>query len=195
MSDAASRDPRPTTTTQTPTSRHPQHADWLLERQLLKKDWPDALKAVRGQLKNALQELPEEGVTEVGSLIKGKRQQLHYFHCKRIMDLLEGAHEGRVKNFCEWLSARFTLPGPSVRLIHIIISRYHSTPSIPPTRPTVGSYTTPLLRAWAAVLKSYERDNVFLGEAAQALVQNGVYTCPGLRRAIAQLEKQIGDGA
>lgn len=45
------------------------------------------------------------------------------------------------------------------------------------------------------MLKSYERDNVFLGEAAQALVQNGVYTCPGLRRGMAQLEKQIGDGA
>ena len=75
-------------------------------------------------------------------------------------------------------------------------STYQHYVTLPhPSHPTVGSYTTPLLRAWAAVLKSYKRDNVFLGEAAQALVQNGVYTCPGLRRAIAQLEKQIGDGA
>ena len=80
--------------------------DWLLERQLLRKDWPDALKAVRGQLESALGELPE-GVAEIGSLIKGKRQQLHYFHCRRVMDLLEGAHEGRLKNFCESRCAIF----------------------------------------------------------------------------------------
>lgn len=45
------------------------------------------------------------------------------------------------------------------------------------------------------MLRAYERDNVYLGEAGRLLVQQGVYTCPGLRRAIAQLEKQIGDGS
>lgn len=73
--------------------------DWLIERKQLPATWQDALKAVRGQLDAALRELPEE-VAEIGSLIKGKRQQLHYQHCKRIMELLEGAQEGRVRNFC-----------------------------------------------------------------------------------------------
>lgn len=75
--------------------------EWLTDRKLLREGkWQDALKAVRAQLEAALQELPE-GVADLGSLLKGKRQQLHYYHCKRIMELLEGAQEGRVRNFCE----------------------------------------------------------------------------------------------
>lgn len=74
--------------------------DWLIERKQLPATWQDALKAVRGQLEAALQELPGDA-TEIGSLIKGKRQQLHYYSCKRIWELLEAAQEGRVRNFCE----------------------------------------------------------------------------------------------
>jgi hypothetical protein len=75
-----------------------------------------------------------------------------------------------------------------------LIRPTHVAPS-PPRPNAVGQYTTPLLRAWGGVLRAYERDNIFLGEAARLLVQNGVYTCPGLRRTIAHLEKQIGDGS
>ncbi len=73
--------------------------DWLVERRLVKPTWQDALKAVRSQLEAALRELPE-GVAEIGSLMKGKSQLLHYYQCKRIMELLEAAQEGRVRNFC-----------------------------------------------------------------------------------------------
>lgn len=34
---------------------------------------------------------------------------------------------------------------------------------------------------------------MFLGEAARLLIQNTTYTCPALKKSIAQYEKQIAD--
>jgi hypothetical protein len=34
---------------------------------------------------------------------------------------------------------------------------------------------------------------VFLGEASRILIQNTTYTCPSLKKSIAQYEKQIQD--
>ena len=129
--------------------------DWLLERGHLKPDWQERLKAVRAKVDHAVAQLP--AVAEAAALLRG--EALHYYHCRRMLELLESAQQasdGRVRN---WF----------------------------------GQYTSATLRGWSAVLHAYERDNLFLGEAARVLVQNAGYTCPALRRAIAQYERQIGD--
>jgi hypothetical protein len=54
-------------------------------------------------------------------------------------------------------------------------------------------YTSKLLRTWSGVLRAYERENVYLGEAARILIQNTTYFCPSLRKTMTQGEKQISD--
>lgn len=56
-----------------------------------------------------------------------------------------------------------------------------------------GMYTSMLLKAWDRVIRAYEKDNVYLGEAARVLIQNTTYACPNLRRRISAYEKQVGD--
>jgi len=54
-------------------------------------------------------------------------------------------------------------------------------------------YTNKLLRSWNVVLKAYEKDNVYLGEAGRILIQNTTYMGPSLKKSIQQYEKQLTD--
>ena len=68
-----------------------------------------------------------------------------------------------------------------------------SEPDAIPVFPYDTQYTSNLLRSWAAVLRAYEKENVYLGEAGRIMIQNATYTCPSLKKSIAQYEKQIDD--
>lgn len=52
-----------------------------------------------------------------------------------------------------------------------------------------GSYSSQRMKDWAAVLKLYEKDNLYMGEAAQILTRNVSYEIPNVRKQISQFEK------
>lgn len=52
-----------------------------------------------------------------------------------------------------------------------------------------GSYTSQRMKDWNQVLKSYEKDNLFIAEAAQLLSRNINYEIPSARKQMTTLEK------
>lgn len=58
------------------------------------------------------------------------------------------------------------------------------------TKNLFGRYGSQRMKDWQDVLRSYEKDNLYLAEAAQILVRNINYEIPGLKKQIAK-EEQI----
>ncbi|CAH0723953.1 unnamed protein product, partial [Brenthis ino] len=58
------------------------------------------------------------------------------------------------------------------------------------TKNLFGRYGSQRMKDWQDVVKSYEKDNLYLAEAAQMLVRNINYEIPGLKKQIAK-EEQI----
>ena len=52
-----------------------------------------------------------------------------------------------------------------------------------------GSYSSQRMKDWIAVMKSYEKDSLFLAEAAQLLARNINYEIPSARKQMTTLEK------
>jgi CDK5 regulatory subunit-associated protein 3 len=52
-----------------------------------------------------------------------------------------------------------------------------------------GSYSSQRMKDWSAVLKSYEKDNLYLAEAAQIYARNINYEIPSARKQMTMLEK------
>lgn len=58
-----------------------------------------------------------------------------------------------------------------------------------------GRYGSQRMKDWQDVAKLYERDNAYLGEAAQILVRNLSYEVPGLKKQIAKCEQLSEEAA
>ncbi|KAG5666856.1 hypothetical protein PVAND_014864 [Polypedilum vanderplanki] len=56
-----------------------------------------------------------------------------------------------------------------------------------------GSYTSQRMKDWVAVIKAYEKDNLYLAEAAQLLTRNINYEIPSARKQMTTLEKLSTD--
>lgn len=52
-----------------------------------------------------------------------------------------------------------------------------------------GGYSSQRMKDWGAVLKLYEKDSLYMGEAAQILARNISYEIPSVRKQITQFEK------
>ncbi|XP_052898745.1 CDK5RAP3-like protein [Anopheles moucheti] len=57
-----------------------------------------------------------------------------------------------------------------------------------------GRYGSQRMKDWQEIVKMYEKDNIYLAEAAQILVRNISYEIPGIRKQIKHLE-QLSDEA
>uniref|UniRef100_A0A182ITW4 Uncharacterized protein n=1 Tax=Anopheles atroparvus TaxID=41427 RepID=A0A182ITW4_ANOAO len=57
-----------------------------------------------------------------------------------------------------------------------------------------GRYGSQRMKDWQEILKMYEKDSIYLAEAAQILVRNINYEIPGIRKQIKHLE-QLGEEA
>ncbi|TYZ66173.1 hypothetical protein PybrP1_000558, partial [[Pythium] brassicae (nom. inval.)] len=53
-----------------------------------------------------------------------------------------------------------------------------------------GQYTSPVMKKWAALIRQYEKNNVFAAEAARTIAQNTAFEIPFLKKTIQQNEKQ-----
>ncbi|KAE9030014.1 hypothetical protein PR002_g9995 [Phytophthora rubi] len=56
-----------------------------------------------------------------------------------------------------------------------------------------GQYTSPVLKRWSALIRQYEKNNVFAAEAARIIAQNTAFEIPFLKKSIQQNEKQVAD--
>uniref|UniRef100_A0A0K8TRB8 Putative cdk5 activator-binding protein n=1 Tax=Tabanus bromius TaxID=304241 RepID=A0A0K8TRB8_TABBR len=58
------------------------------------------------------------------------------------------------------------------------------------TKSVFGTYGSQRMKDWQDIVKSYERENVYLAEASQLLVRNITYELPGLKKQMARLDQQ-----
>ncbi|OWZ08403.1 hypothetical protein PHMEG_00019065 [Phytophthora megakarya] len=56
-----------------------------------------------------------------------------------------------------------------------------------------GQYTSPVLKRWSALIRQYEKNNVFAAETARIIAQNTAFEIPFLKKSIQQNEKQVAD--
>lgn len=57
------------------------------------------------------------------------------------------------------------------------------------TKNLFGRYGSQRMKDWQDVVKNYEKDNIYLGEAAQLFVRNINYEIPSLKKQIAKEEQ------
>ncbi|EZA50664.1 CDK5RAP3-like protein [Ooceraea biroi] len=61
------------------------------------------------------------------------------------------------------------------------------------TRNLFGRYGSQRMKDWQEVLRLYEKDNVYLAEAAQMLMRNVNYEVPNIKKQIQKLEQSLTD--
>lgn len=57
------------------------------------------------------------------------------------------------------------------------------------TKNLFGRYGSQRMKDWQEIVRLYEKDNVYLAEAAQMLIRNINYEVPGFKRQIQKLEQ------
>ncbi|KAI9914039.1 hypothetical protein PsorP6_005082 [Peronosclerospora sorghi] len=57
----------------------------------------------------------------------------------------------------------------------------------------LGQYTSPVLKRWQALIRQYEKNNIFAAETARLIAQNTAYEIPFLRKSIQQNEKHVAE--
>lgn len=57
------------------------------------------------------------------------------------------------------------------------------------TKNLFGRYGSQRMKDWQDIVKNYEKENLYLAEAAQILVRNINYEIPGLKKQIAKEEQ------
>lgn len=61
------------------------------------------------------------------------------------------------------------------------------------TKTVFGSYGSQRMKDWQEIVRLYERDSIYLGEAAQILVRNINYELPGVKKQIAKFDQLIDE--
>lgn len=56
-----------------------------------------------------------------------------------------------------------------------------------------GRYGSQRMKDWQEIIKRYERDSIYLGEAAQLLVRNVNYDLPAVKKQIAKFDQLVED--
>lgn len=59
------------------------------------------------------------------------------------------------------------------------------------TKNLFGRYGSQRMKDWQEILRLYEKDNVYLAEAAQMLMRNVNYEVPSIKKQIQKLEQSL----
>ncbi|XP_014299530.2 CDK5 regulatory subunit-associated protein 3 [Microplitis demolitor] len=121
--------------------------EWLISRRHCERTWQDRILVIRRKINNAIQDMPVH--EEIAKLLTGT--YINYFHCKKIVNILEET-EANSKNF-------------------------------------FGRYGSKRMKDWQEIIRLYEKDDVYLAEAAQMLIRNINYEIPSLKKQINKLDQ------
>lgn len=93
------------------------------------------------------------------------------------------AHEGIVK----------LLSGQHINYFHClkIVDILKETEA--DTKNLFGRYGSQRMKDWQDIISSYQKDNVYLAEAAQVLIRNVTYEVPSLKKQVAKLDTSFAE--
>jgi hypothetical protein len=161
------RTPRTTMTSMLPIDIHyKKMLGWLIDRGKISQGYNKQYAAIRTRLADALKSLPP-----YETLAAYVKQALNN-------DTLP------VENF-HYFHAK--------RLLELCVQAVDSDPSKTTGKNLFNSYKDPDLAKWDSIVYDYERDNIYLGEAARILNANAEYEIPAIKDMLTQVEKRIGD--
>ena len=138
---------------------------WLIDRGKISQGYNKQYAAIRARLADALKSLPP-----YDTLAEYVKQALSN-------DTLP------VENF-HYFHAK--------RLLELCVQAVDSDPSKTTGKNLFNSYKDPDLAKWDSIVYDYERDNIFLGEAARILNANAEYEIPAIKDMLTQVEKGLG---
>jgi hypothetical protein len=72
-------------------------SDWLIDRKKMPAQWQERVRSARTTIEKNLSAISEMDA-KVKVIVDGNSKDLNYYHCTRIMELLEATQEGNAKN-------------------------------------------------------------------------------------------------
>lgn len=143
--------------------------EWLTSRKHCKKDWHSSIQLVREKINAAIQDMPEH---------------------KEIVELLSGTckwnlHRVLRNNVC-CLYTYIVIPDINYFYCKRIIEILRETEA--DTKNLFGSYGSQRMKDWLEIERLYLKDNVYLGEACELLIQNIKYHIPAIKKQIARAQ-------
>ncbi|KAL6053156.1 CDK5 regulatory subunit-associated protein 3 [Balamuthia mandrillaris] len=158
--------------------------EWLLDRHKIRPNWRKELKDVHTKLNKASEHLPEDA---------------------RIQGILSSIPKTGSLSLFRYLSFSISLclfcPVPYVRFgsDDEVPLNYFACVKIfevlrelePENKNMFGQYTSKLLKEWHDLLKAYEHNLLYLGEASQLLISNVKYELPSLKKKLDRSQKQM----
>lgn len=126
----------------------------LVDRRIVPQKWLEQHKQLREAVAVLYPALPPASdALDKLRANKPSHEDVNYFDCKLVLELLAASDEGQGKNF-------------------------------------FGQYTSSVLKQWSALVRQYEKSNVFAAEAARVIAQNTAFEmCVLYRDGYGCLEK------
>lgn len=159
-------------------------SDWLVSRRIVDKNWQKNIKFVRNKINEAIKDMP--GNAELISLLSGS--------CKYRICMIFGLFQKFFKKTSSWIFHNNKNFNFSPFLLDI--NYFHCEKIIEILKTTekdskniFGSYASQRMKDWLEVMRIYEKEALYLAEAAQIASRNINYEIPSARKAITTLEK------
>jgi len=149
--------------------------DWLLNRRHCKKDWHTNVLGIREKINSAIQDMPvHDGIA---TLLSGA--------CKYQFTLLiftSNEYKFLIFLICFITDINYFY---CVKIVEILKETEADTKNL------FGRYGSQRMKDWQEILRLYEKDNVYLAEAAQMLMRNVNYEVPSIKKQIQKIEQSI----
>eukprot|EP01113_Clastostelium_recurvatum_P018796 TRINITY_DN2215_c0_g1_i3.p1 TRINITY_DN2215_c0_g1~~TRINITY_DN2215_c0_g1_i3.p1 ORF type:complete len:536 (+),score=118.55 TRINITY_DN2215_c0_g1_i3:36-1643(+) len=137
--------------------------DFLVDRRKVPSTWRKSVVPIRNMIEAAIQDLPET---------QGIKSLMNTFS-----SAVPGQQHPPTFNYFH-----------ALRMVDLL-----KQSGEPETKTLFGSFTSKRMQAWADILKAYEKDDVYLGEASNEFVNMIQYDIPALRKAIDRHAKAATD--
>lgn len=152
-------------------------SDWILDRRHCPRDWQKSILPIRNKISLAIQDMPEHD--EITSLLSGSSK----------LTPPPGANgsaseaESDVCGFFVRLSAAIHYYN-CLKIVEILKETEKNSKNI------FGMYSSQRMKDWNAVIGLFQKNNVYLAEAASILMRNVQYEIPALKKAISKCQQQ-----
>lgn len=139
------------------------------------KNWHTRIPDVRNKISHAINDMPSH--EELIKLLSGTRKNIRF--CEDFLT------ESQLTKFlCLITDIHYY---HCLRIIEILKTTEADTKSV------FGRYGSQRMKDWQEIVRLYERDSIYLGEAAQILVRNINYELPSVKKQIAKFDQLIDE--